>query len=84
MTNDISLYVHIPWCEKKCPYCDFNSHATSASRGLDPILERQYIQQLLVDLDRDLETHAIDSKVDTLFIGGGTPSRMYLRGQSRL
>ncbi|MFZ8972465.1 MAG: radical SAM family heme chaperone HemW [Pseudomonadales bacterium] len=84
MTNDISLYVHIPWCEKKCPYCDFNSHATSASKGLDPILERQYIQQLLVDLDRDLETHAIDSKVDTLFIGGGTPSLVSAGGIAEL
>ncbi|KAA1190435.1 radical SAM family heme chaperone HemW [Pseudohalioglobus sediminis] len=63
----LSLYVHLPWCERKCPYCDFNSH--EASR----IPEAQYIEALLADLERDLHL-AAGRTVQTLFIGGGTPS----------
>lgn len=63
----LSLYIHYPWCEKKCPYCDFNSHE-SAERP-----EKAYVEALLQDLDRDL--HYVQGRVvETLFIGGGTPS----------
>lgn len=63
----LSLYIHYPWCEKKCPYCDFNSHE-SEDRP-----ERAYIDALLDDLDRDLP-HVQGRRLETLFIGGGTPS----------
>ncbi|MFT4826263.1 MAG: putative oxygen-independent coproporphyrinogen III oxidase [Halioglobus sp.] len=63
----LSLYIHYPWCEKKCPYCDFNSHE-NVERP-----ERSYIDALLLDLERDL--HYVQGRVvETLFIGGGTPS----------
>ena len=64
----LSLYIHIPWCEKKCPYCDFNSHVVK-----DVIEERQYIEKLLVDLHQDISLIQ-DRVVSTIFIGGGTPS----------
>ncbi len=67
-TPPLSLYIHIPWCVRKCPYCDFNSHA--ARRGLP---ERDYVAALLSDLDRELEAVG-DRPVETVFIGGGTPS----------
>lgn len=64
----LSLYVHLPWCVQKCPYCDFNSHAL---RGELP--EDDYIAALLRDADQ--EALAADGRaVETLFIGGGTPS----------
>jgi len=63
----LSLYVHLPWCERKCPYCDFNSYESSH------IPERQYIAALLDDLEQDLYL-AAGRTVQTLFIGGGTPS----------
>ncbi|MFT5574105.1 MAG: putative oxygen-independent coproporphyrinogen III oxidase, partial [Cryomorphaceae bacterium] len=68
----LALYVHIPWCEKKCPYCDFNSHQ---ARG--DIDEDAYINALLDDLDCDLSRHASDigsRELSSIFIGGGTPS----------
>ena len=63
----LSLYIHLPWCERKCPYCDFNSHET------ENIPEQDYIRALLADLDGDLHL-AAGRTVETLFIGGGTPS----------
>jgi putative oxygen-independent coproporphyrinogen III oxidase len=65
----LSLYVHIPWCIKKCPYCDFNSHAAKAE-----LPERAYIDALLSDLTSDLERYAITRPIHSIFIGGGTPS----------
>lgn len=65
----LSLYVHIPWCIQKCPYCDFNSHAVK-----EPIPEASYIQALLSDLQRDLTTFSINRPLNSIFIGGGTPS----------
>lgn len=68
----LSLYIHIPWCVKKCPYCDFNSHA---QRGEIP--QQAYVAALLVDLDRDLVDfgEAIGSRaIESVFLGGGTPS----------
>lgn len=64
----LGLYIHIPWCVQKCPYCDFNSHAL---KGEVPHLE--YVKHLLADLDADLPL-ASDREISTIFIGGGTPS----------
>jgi len=64
----LGLYVHIPWCVKKCPYCDFNSHVAEA--GLP---EADYIDALIDDLQQDLPL-AQDRPLQSLFIGGGTPS----------
>ncbi len=64
----LSLYVHIPWCVQKCPYCDFNSHGVKST-----IPEKEYIQHLLSDLEIDAK-HVSSRKVETIFIGGGTPS----------
>ena len=64
----LSLYVHIPWCVRKCPYCDFNSHEV---RGDLP--EQQYGQALMADLERALPS-VWGRRVHTVFFGGGTPS----------
>lgn len=65
----LSLYIHIPWCIKKCPYCDFNSHAAKAD-----LPEAAYIDALLADLTRDVHRYEINRPLATIFIGGGTPS----------
>lgn len=65
----LGLYIHIPWCIRKCPYCDFNSHAIKNG----PLPEREYIDALLADLAQDLPL-SDERKVETIFIGGGTPS----------
>lgn len=65
----LSLYVHIPWCLKKCPYCDFNSHAVK-----DKLPENRYVDLLLADLARDVVRYQIDRPLHSIFIGGGTPS----------
>ena len=65
----LSLYVHIPWCIKKCPYCDFNSHAIKADTP-----EIAYVDVLLNDLAKDLDRYNITRPMSSLFIGGGTPS----------
>lgn len=67
--NSLSLYIHIPWCIKKCPYCDFNSHAVN---GDTP--EKQYIACLLSDLAQDLQLLEKPYCINSIFIGGGTPS----------
>lgn len=64
----LSLYIHIPWCVKKCPYCDFNSHTKKQE-----IPEDAYIETLLEDLRRD-QHFAQGRSIQTIFIGGGTPS----------
>jgi len=69
----LSLYVHMPWCVKKCPYCDFNSHGL---RGEPPPYER-YVELLLADLDADRSDFAAALEgrpVRSIFFGGGTPS----------
>ncbi|MCX7556147.1 radical SAM family heme chaperone HemW [Xanthomonadaceae bacterium JHOS43] len=64
----LALYVHIPWCVRKCPYCDFNSHG---QKGELP--QREYIAALLADLDQDLPL-VWGRPVTSIFFGGGTPS----------
>jgi putative oxygen-independent coproporphyrinogen III oxidase len=64
----LSLYIHIPWCERKCPYCDFNSH-----ENYSPNVEPLYVSALLNDLDQQLEL-ADGRPISTIFFGGGTPS----------
>lgn len=68
----LALYVHVPWCVRKCPYCDFNSHGVGRNASLP---ETDYLKALLVDLDADLPL-ARDRELVSLFIGGGTPSLM--------
>ncbi|CAA9891189.1 putative oxidoreductase [Candidatus Methylobacter favarea] len=75
----LSLYIHIPWCIKKCPYCDFNSHALKAS-----LPEDAYINALLNDLARDLQLYNISRSIHSIFIGGGTPSLFSPESLSRL
>jgi oxygen-independent coproporphyrinogen-3 oxidase len=67
-TPPLSLYVHLPWCVRKCPYCDFNSHER---RGELPF--SAYVEALVADLDHDLPL-AWGRTVQTVFFGGGTPS----------
>jgi oxygen-independent coproporphyrinogen-3 oxidase len=63
-----SIYIHLPWCESKCPYCDFNSHQINAQ-----VSEKRYVDCLLSDLDQDLTKFGCLS-FESIFIGGGTPS----------
>ena len=71
----LSLYVHVPWCVQKCPYCDFNSHQVR-----DALPEKAYIAALIADLEAALP-QVWGRKIDTVYFGGGTPS--YL-GHKRL
>lgn len=74
----LSLYVHIPWCVRKCPYCDFNSHE---QRGDIP--EQQYVDALLNDLTDELPL-VWGRAISTVFIGGGTPSLLSAEAMDRL
>jgi putative oxygen-independent coproporphyrinogen III oxidase len=67
----LALYVHIPWCVRKCPYCDFNSHA--ARGGVGGIPEAAYLDALLRDLEQAVP-QVWGREVSSIFIGGGTPS----------
>ncbi len=67
----LALYIHIPWCIKKCPYCDFNSHTTN--QNLRDI-EQQYLSCLIDDFTQDLMHFNIKPNIHSIFIGGGTPS----------
>jgi oxygen-independent coproporphyrinogen-3 oxidase len=69
----LSLYIHIPWCVRKCPYCDFNSHE---ARGEIP--EARYIDALIADLEQSLPL-IWSRKIYTIFFGGGTPSVLSAR-----
>lgn len=64
----LSLYVHIPWCARKCPYCDFNSHEAKGG-----IPEDAYVTALLADLEQEVAQSG-GRRIETIFIGGGTPS----------
>ncbi|MBI4190131.1 MAG: radical SAM family heme chaperone HemW [Betaproteobacteria bacterium] len=74
----LSLYIHIPWCVRKCPYCDFNSHE---ARG--PVPEHSYIDALIADLEAALPL-VWGRKVYTVFFGGGTPSVFSADGIERI
>jgi putative oxygen-independent coproporphyrinogen III oxidase len=67
-TIPLSLYIHFPWCLKKCPYCDFNSYASPGT--LD---EAAYVNALITDLENDLPLIS-ERKIETIYCGGGTPS----------
>jgi oxygen-independent coproporphyrinogen-3 oxidase len=77
----LSLYVHLPWCVRKCPYCDFNSHV---HKGALP--EDAYVDALLRDLERDRAAHLAGDErvVGTVFLGGGTPSLFRPESLARL
>jgi len=74
----LSLYVHIPWCVRKCPYCDFNSHEAK-----DGFPEQEYLNALRADLESALPL-IWGRKIYTVFIGGGTPSLLSAAGLDRL
>ncbi|MGJ0624285.1 radical SAM family heme chaperone HemW [Xenorhabdus bovienii] len=74
----LSLYIHIPWCVQKCPYCDFNSHALKGD-----VPHQEYVDHLLADLRADLPMIE-NREVSTIFIGGGTPSLLSSEGMQRL
>lgn len=76
----LSLYVHLPWCERKCPYCDFNSHEAHS------IPEDAYVAALLDDLDGELSAVPSPARrsLQTVFIGGGTPSLFSTTAIARL
>src|SRR6187549_3225536 len=73
----LSLYIHIPWCVRKCPYCDFNSHEIREGRGKRPsggeIPEQQYIAALIADFEQTLP-RVWGRRISSVFFGGGTPS----------
>ncbi|MGD2112566.1 MAG: radical SAM family heme chaperone HemW [Gammaproteobacteria bacterium] len=77
-TPPLTLYLHIPWCVRKCPYCDFNSHEVR-----DGIPERDYVSALLADLEQELPA-VWGRPVDSVFFGGGTPSLFSPEGIGRL
>uniref|UniRef100_UPI0028A9B491 radical SAM family heme chaperone HemW n=1 Tax=Massilia alkalitolerans TaxID=286638 RepID=UPI0028A9B491 len=74
----LSLYIHFPWCVRKCPYCDFNSHE---AKGELP--EKEYLDAVRLDLEQSLPM-IWGRKIHTIFIGGGTPSLMSAAGLDRL
>ena len=85
----LSLYIHFPWCEKKCPYCDFNSHqikdvdsslGIKVSQGFDEV---RYIKALITDLETELP-RIWGRQVHSIFIGGGTPSLLSANGINEL
>ena len=78
MSEPIAIYVHLPWCVRKCPYCDFNSHVRPKS-----IPETEYVAALLLDLDGDLDL-AAGRGVSSVFLGGGTPSLFSVRSIAAL
>ncbi len=75
----LGLYVHFPWCVRKCPYCDFNSHERSGE-----LPQREYIDQLIADLQHELSLVPDGRLIETVFIGGGTPSLISGDGIARL
>ena len=74
----LALYIHIPWCVRKCPYCDFNSHAAGPT-----LPEEEYVDALLADLNADLQ-HVHGRPLTSIFFGGGTPSLFSDRALGRL
>lgn len=74
-----SLYVHWPWCLRKCPYCDFNSHAREGA-----LPQAAYVDALLADLDAECRLQALAAPLLSVFIGGGTPSLIEVAELDRL
>jgi oxygen-independent coproporphyrinogen-3 oxidase len=74
----LSLYIHVPWCIRKCPYCDFNSHKAD-----DTLPEKEYIQALIADLDQDLPW-VQGREIKSIFFGGGTPSLLSAEAYEQL
>ena len=84
----LALYIHFPWCEKKCPYCDFNSHQIKDVSSLNSKLaggfdEQRYIKALITDLETELP-NIWGRQVHSIFIGGGTPSLISAAGMDQL
>jgi len=76
----VALYIHIPWCERKCPYCDFNSHAQTSD-----LPEVAYVDALLADLRADIAAYPQPiTALHSIFIGGGTPSLFSAEAIQRL
>jgi len=74
----LSLYIHVPWCVRKCPYCDFNSHQAD-----EFLPEQDYVVALLEDLKRD--AHWVQGRqIESIFIGGGTPSMLSVQAYEDL
>lgn len=71
----LSLYIHVPWCVKKCPYCDFNSHQADRFTDQDGLPEAAYLSQLVADFDEEFGVVS-NREIHSIFIGGGTPSLM--------
>ncbi|PCH63521.1 MAG: YggW family oxidoreductase [Gammaproteobacteria bacterium] len=74
----LALYIHLPWCVKKCPYCDFNSHGLK-----DELPEQQYVDALLTDLENELPL-VWGRQIVSIFLGGGTPSLFSAEAIDRL
>ena len=74
----LALYVHIPWCVRKCPYCDFNSHERSGA-----LPEKEYVERLFADLEALLPS-VWGRRLSSVFIGGGTPSLFSPEGTDSL
>jgi oxygen-independent coproporphyrinogen-3 oxidase len=82
----LALYIHFPWCERKCPYCDFNSHQIKEVKGENDgqgFDEARYINTLIADLETELP-RIWGRQVHSIFIGGGTPSLLSPAGMDRL
>ena len=73
------LYIHFPWCVRKCPYCDFNSHELKGE-----LPEERYISTLIKDFDNDCRRHELTHPIQGIFLGGGTPSLFSGRSIQRL
>ncbi|MDS7944170.1 radical SAM family heme chaperone HemW [Acinetobacter sp. V110_1] len=78
----LSLYIHMPWCVRKCPYCDFNSHAVP-NGALSAELEQTYLKALVADFETQVEM-AQGRSIQSVFIGGGTPSLISAKGYAWL
>ena len=76
----LSLYIHVPWCVRKCPYCDFNSHAVPAGEAIP---EQAYLDALIGDLESTLPA-VWGRTVRSVFFGGGTPGLLSGPGVARL
>lgn len=79
----LSLYIHVPWCVKKCPYCDFNSHGLKKDEMLSQTLFASYVDSLLADAKSQL-AFVQNRRIHSIFIGGGTPSLLPVHEYQRL